>query len=45
MRMDKIEQRGYLAPEIEVNEIEVERGFYYSNLEDIDGEKDPIEWY
>ena len=33
MRMDKIEQRGYLAPEIEVNEVTVERGFSISQLE------------
>lgn len=42
--MKQKEQKEYLIPEIEVSEIEVERGFCYSNLEDIDGEKDPIEW-
>lgn len=31
MRMKKFEQRGYLAPEIEVNEIEVEQGFAISD--------------
>lgn len=31
MRMKKFEQRGYLAPEIEVNEIEVEQGFAVSD--------------
>ena len=31
MRMTTQEQRGYLAPEIEVNEIEVEQGFAVSD--------------
>lgn len=49
MRMDKIEQRGYLAPEIEVNEIEVEQGFTLSNpnsepMPEIGGEKEEIGW-
>ena len=49
MRMDKIEQRGYLAPEIEVNEIEVEQGFALSNpnsdpMPEIGEEKDEIGW-
>ena len=40
MRMKKFEQRGYLAPEIEVNEIKVEQGFSGSMLEDpIENEK------
>ena len=41
--MDKIEQRGYLAPEIEVNEIEVEQDFALSNLENPD-EKPEMDW-
>ena len=41
--MDKIEQRGYLAPEIEVNEIEVEQVFALSNLENPD-EKPEMDW-
>ena len=49
MRMDKFEQRGYLAPEIEVNEIEVEQGFTLSNpnsepMPEISGEKEEIGW-
>ena len=49
MRMDKIEQRGYLAPKIEVNEIEVEQGFTLSNpnsepMPEISGEKEEIGW-
>lgn len=36
--MKKSEQRGYLAPEIEVNEIEVEQGFAGSNGESGGGE-------
>ena len=31
MRMQTIQQWGYLAPEIEVNEIEVEQGFAISD--------------
>ena len=31
MRMTKQEHNGYLAPEIEVNEIEVEQGFAISD--------------
>ena len=33
MRMKTNEQSGYLAPEIEVNEVIVERGFSISQLE------------
>ena len=43
MRMKKFEQRGYLAPEIEVNEIKVEQGFSGSMLED-PIEKDKQYW-
>lgn len=43
------EQSGYLAPEIEVNEIEVEQGFSLSNpnsdpMPEIGGEKEEIGW-
>ena len=49
MRMKKFEQRGYLAPEIEVNEIEVEQGFTLSSpnsepMPEISGEKEEIGW-
>ena len=49
MRMDKIEQRGYLAPEIEVQVIKVEQGFTLSNpnsepMPEIGGEKEEIGW-
>ena len=49
MRMKKFEQRGYLAPEIEVNEIKVEQGFTLSNpnsepMPEISGEKEEIGW-
>ena len=49
MRMTKQEQRGYLAPEIEVNEIDVEQGFALSNpnsepMPEIGGEKEEIGW-
>jgi len=47
--MKKFEQRGYLAPEIEVNEIEVEQGFAVSDpssetMPEIGEEKDEIGW-
>ena len=42
--MKKSEQRGYLAPEIEVNEVMVEHGFAGSNLENIQPEKPEQEW-
>lgn len=45
MCMDKIEQRGYLAPEIEVNEVMVEMGFATSpNMENIGKENPDAEW-
>lgn len=49
MRMKKIEQWGYLAPEIEVQVIEVEQGFSLSNpstepMPEIGGEKEEIGW-
>ena len=45
MRMDKIEQRGYLAPEIEVNEVMVEMGIAASpNMENIGKENPDAEW-
>jgi len=47
--MKAIEQMGYLVPEIEVNEIEVEQGFTLSNpnsepMPEISGEKEKIGW-
>lgn len=42
--MQKLEQRGYLAPEIEVNYLIVEQGFSGSQVEDIGGEKEEGEW-
>lgn len=47
--MKKSEQKGYLAPEIEVNEIEVEQGFALSNpnsepMPEIGGENKEIGW-
>ena len=47
--MKKSEQKGYLAPEIEVNEIEVEQGFALSNpnpepMPEIGGENEEIGW-
>lgn len=42
--MKKSEQRGYLAPEIEVLEMAVEQGFAGSNMENIGKEKDPVGW-
>jgi len=44
MRMKKSEQRGYLAPEIEVVDMSVEQGFAGSNLENIQPEKPEQEW-
>lgn len=44
MLMTKCVQRGYLAPEIEVNEIKVEQGFALSNMEPIDPDKPEQEW-
>lgn len=35
---------GYLAPEIEVNLVEVEQGIAQSNMEVLGQEKDEIEW-
>ena len=35
---------GYLAPEIEVNFVEVEQGIAQSNMEVLGQEKDEIEW-
>lgn len=35
---------GYLVPEIEVIIVCVEQGFAQSNMENIEDEKDPIEW-
>lgn len=47
--MKNPEQRSYLAPEIEVNEIEVEQGFAVSNpssdtMQEIGGENEEIGW-
>ena len=47
--MQTIHAVGYLAPEIEVNEIEVEQGFALSNpnsdsIPEIGEEKDEIGW-
>ena len=49
MRMKKSEQRGYLAPKIEVNELIVEQGFAISSpdsdpMPEIGGEKEEIGW-
>lgn len=49
MRMTTQEQRGYLAPEIEVNEVYIEQGFTLSNpnsepMPEISGEKEEIGW-
>lgn len=44
MRMKKSEQRGYLAPEIEVVDMSVEQGFAGSNLENIQPEKPEQGW-
>lgn len=47
--MKNPEQKSYLAPEIEVNEIEVEQGFAVSNpssdtMPEIGGENEEIGW-
>lgn len=42
--MKQTEQNEYLSPEIEVLEMSVEQGFSGSNLENIEEEKDPIDW-
>lgn len=42
--MKQIEQIGYLAPEVEVVEIGVEAGFSLSNLENIGGENEELDW-
>lgn len=47
--MKKSEQKGYLTPEIKVNEIEVEQGFALSNpnsepMPEIGGENEEIGW-
>lgn len=47
--MKKSEQKGYLAPEIEVNFVEVEQGIATSNpssetMPEIGEEKDEIGW-
>ena len=44
MLMQTNHQWGYLAPEIEVLQIEVEQGFVISNMESIDSEKPEQEW-
>ena len=38
------QQWSYLAPEIEVNEVSVEKGFAVSNMEQLGEEKNPVEW-
>ena len=42
--MNKNKQMDYLIPTIEVQVIEVEQGFSLSNMEQIGGEKEEIEW-
>lgn len=37
-------EKGYLAPEIEVNYVVVEQGIAASNMEQIGDEKEEIEW-
>ena len=44
MRMKTIEQRGYLAPEIEVNFVVVEQGIAASNMEQLGDVYDEQEW-
>ncbi len=44
MRMQTIQQRSYLAPEIEVQVIKVEQGFALSNMEPIGPENNEQEW-
>ena len=40
MRMNRNEQRCYLTPEIEVNEVEVERGFSLSTTQQLPNYKE-----
>ena len=40
----KKELMGYLAPEIEVNEVAVEQGIAASNMEQVGDVKDEIGW-
>ena len=42
--MTQIKQMGYLAPAVEVVEINVEAGFALSNLENIGGENEEQDW-
>lgn len=49
MRMKTNQQRNYLTPEIEVNEIQIEQGFALSNpnsdsMPEIGGENEEIGW-
>ena len=44
MRMKNNKQWGYLAPELEVVYVEVEQGYAGSNMEQVGGEKEEIEW-
>lgn len=44
MLMHTNEKVGYLAPEVEVNEVEVEQGIAASNMESIGGENEEIGW-
>lgn len=49
MRMQTIQQRGYLAPEIEVNEVMIEQGIAASDpstetMPEIGEEKEEIGW-
>ena len=44
MLMKTKEQVGYLSPEIEGNEVEVEQGIALSNMENIGGESPEIGW-
>ena len=42
--MTQIKQMDYLAPAVEVVEINVEAGFALSNLENIGGENEEQDW-
>lgn len=42
--MQKIKQKGYLSPDLEVEFVEVEEGFSLSNMESIETEKPEQEW-
>ena len=42
--MKTFEQRVYLTPKIEVNEIEVEQGFTLSNMENVGNAKPEQSW-